>query len=262
MCKGANISYQSLGAVGIAAPGPLKDDYALPRHARGKVFFDALQEQIGRRLNVPVAIDSLVNMAALSEGLRGSGQNTDSLVYVRVGHAMRSSILLNKKLLAGKNSLAGELGHIVMPEKTWKCHCGKLGCVNGIAAAEHFIEHCKEHGIELESMGQLPDLIANGKLHEPLKQVADAIAFAISAVINTIAPETVILSSPYAACGAAFQSPLIASLSKYTQQDLLLQCKIIYAQFNDSAEAFGAALSAMQLYPLQEQLQVRLEPAD
>jgi predicted NBD/HSP70 family sugar kinase len=123
-----------------------------------------------------------------------------------------------------------------------------------------FLDRCRKEGIKIDHEQDMPDIVAQGKqeFNELLRECATAVGFAIAAVINTLAPDAVIVSSPYATCGAAFQEPLTNALSKFTQADLLTQCKILQSQLKGSPEAYGAALSAMQSYPLLEHVSARL----
>ncbi len=259
-CKSAGVSFNSLGAMGIAAPGPLKDDYPTIGGVRRSELYNNVKEQLARKLGFPVKMDTLVNMAALAEGLRGAGQGANTLLYVRVGHVMRSALLVNQELVVGKNNRAGEIGHIMMPNQNWICHCGKTGCVNAVAALPHFLDRCKSEGMTDIKVEDFADQVAHGnlRLHEFLAEAATAIGFALSCLINTLAPDAVIIAAPYTSCGAAFQDPLINALSKYCQHDLLTQCKIMQSQLRGSNEAFGAALLAMKNYPLADQVQTRL----
>jgi len=259
-CKSIGVSMSNVGVLGLAVPGPLKEDHYFANGARRPEIYNSIKEVLARKMSIPVKIDSLVNMAALAEGMRGAGQGANCLVYFRIGHAMRSAVIINHQLLAGKNNLAGEIGHLTMLGQTGICHCGKTGCVNAIAAVPHFLDRCRKDGIKIDHEQEMPDLAVLGKQNFQvlLTECASAVGFAISAVINTLAPDAVIVSSPYTTCGAAFQEPLTNALSKFTQADLLTQCKILQSQLKGSPEAYGAALSAMQSYPLLEHVSARL----
>lgn len=255
-CKANVIALQSVGSMAMAVPGPLKVDGPQLSGMRRPEFFSSIQSILKRKLGISVELDSLVNMAALAESVNGAAEKKELLLYVRVAHALRSAILVKQKLLVGKNNLAGELGHIRIPQSNCVCYCGKTGCANTIASYPSFIEHCSRQGIAIEKSADFAELVAHGneKFLKLVEDCASAIGFSVAAAINILAPNAVIISSPYNDCGAAFQTPLTHALSKYTQSELLTQCKIATGPLLGSSEAQGAALLAIQNYPLSEKI--------
>lgn len=260
-CKKAGLSLNSLLSIGIAAPGPFRDEHLPISGLRrpGEVF-DTVKLLLSRKLGLPTSVDTLVNMAALAEVNNGEGVDSECLIYFRIAHAMRSAIFLNGVLLRGKFSSSGEAGHIQLPNNNWTCHCGKNGCVNGIAAWPHFQSVASKAGIDLRNTQEMINYAVNGNkiIQDLLAEAAGAIGFCMSAAINLLAPDIVIVASPYLKAGQIFLDPLTSALSKYCQRDLLTQCKIVYRDLNDSNEAYGAALLAIQSYPLIKLVQDRL----
>ncbi len=257
-CESSSISFEKIGALGIAAPGPLKEGSAPIEGIREPEFYISVREKLSNRLEMPVSLDSMVNMAALAEGMRGEGKGSACLVYFRLEHALRSAVLVNNSLLTGKNHLAGEVGHTVLFDHSYKCHCGKIGCVNAIAALPHFLNHLKNSGIEIDDDADFSSVLDDQRFVSLMSKCANAVAYSIASVINMLAPDAVVLSAPYLKCGDSFLAPFSEALSRYTQMDLLAQCKILHSQTEGSNEAYGAALSAIQSYPLIEQLQTRI----
>jgi glucokinase len=260
-CKNVGLSLSSLLAIGIAAPGPFRDEQLpIPGLRRPGDVFENVKLLLSRKLGLPTALDTLVNMAALAEINSGEGVGSDCLIYFRVAHAMRSAIFLNGNMLKGKFNSSGEAGHIQLPNSNRSCHCGKIGCVNGIAAWPHFKQIAATYGISIQTEQDLIEHAHNGTkaINELLSECASAVGFCISAAVNLLAPDTLIISSPYFESGQVFLDPLTSALSKYCQRDLLTQCKIVYRDLNNSSEAYGASLLAIQSYPLIKLVQDRI----
>lgn len=253
-CKQANVALSAVAALGIAAPGPIKDESSGSRNSN----YIALRESLARKLPVPVQLKSMVAMAALAEGLTGEARQFQTMVYFRVGHAVRSAVLLERNLVEGKNQLAGEVGHTVVPDQPWVCPCGKTGCVNGIAALPNFLALCQKDGLNLAGEEEFTSHISDSRFIGLLTKCAQALAFAIAPSINLMAPDSIVLSAPYLVCGERFKGPFIEALSRYTQSDLLSQCKITYAQAPGLKEAVGAGLFALEKVSLTELLRGRL----
>jgi len=107
---------RSLGAIGIAAFGPLVRDERAGDYGRvlntPKPGWSGsnLRAALARRLGVPVVIDTDVNAAACAEWRRGAGQGVGSLAYVTVGTGIGGGLVLEGRPLSG--ALHPEIGHI------------------------------------------------------------------------------------------------------------------------------------------------------
>ncbi|KPF78156.1 ROK family protein [Novosphingobium sp. AAP93] len=106
-------------AFGIASFGPLDLDPASPAfgcvratpkpHWSGASLIEPLLERFG----VPVAIDTDVNGAALSEALWGAGAGLGSVLYLTIGTGIGGGFCSGGQLLQGLSH--PEMGHIRMP---------------------------------------------------------------------------------------------------------------------------------------------------
>ena len=106
-------------AFGIASFGPLDLDPASPKfgcvrptpkpHWSGASLIAPFQKRFG----VPVAIDTDVNGAALSEALWGAGAGLGSLLYLTIGTGIGGGFCSDGQLLRGLSH--PEMGHIRMP---------------------------------------------------------------------------------------------------------------------------------------------------
>lgn len=106
-------------AFGIASFGPLDLDPASPQfgcvrptpkpHWSGASLIAPFRERFG----VPVAIDTDVNGAALSEALWGAGAGLGSVLYLTIGTGIGGGFCSEGHLLRGLSH--PEMGHIRMP---------------------------------------------------------------------------------------------------------------------------------------------------
>jgi fructokinase len=105
-----------LGAIGIAAFGPLVCDELSPDYGRvlntpkAKWSGSNLRAALAGRFAVPVAIDTDVNAAARAEWQRGAGQGTRCLAYVTVGTGIGGGFVVDGRPLHG--ALHPEIGHL------------------------------------------------------------------------------------------------------------------------------------------------------
>jgi glucokinase len=126
-------------AVGVSFGGPV--DYRtgvvrLSHHVPG--WENApLQAQLEAAFHAPVRVDNDANVAALGEYRFGTGQGSESLLYVTVSTGVGGGWVLNGRPWRGHEGLAGEIGHTVVDPAGPECLCGKRGCVERLASGPY-----------------------------------------------------------------------------------------------------------------------------
>ena len=106
-------------SVGIGMPGCVSTDSALVKNANsiwlnGKPFKKDLEKELNRRVN----LENDANCFALSEAVDGAGKGHPVVFGVIIGTGTGGGISVNQKVLAGKNNIAGEWGHVGLPNRT------------------------------------------------------------------------------------------------------------------------------------------------
>jgi len=111
-------AHGAIGAIGIAAFGPLDLDPASDRWGRvlgtvkpGWTGVD-IAPRLSRALGCPAAIDTDVNAAALAEYRLGAGQGCDPLVYLTVGTGIGGGLVVGGAPVRGL--MHPEMGHIAI----------------------------------------------------------------------------------------------------------------------------------------------------
>lgn len=74
-----------------------------------------LRALVEKELNVPVAVDNDVNMAAVGEHWAGSAKDTGDFVFLAIGTGIGAGIVLNGNLHRGSSWAAGEIGYMLLP---------------------------------------------------------------------------------------------------------------------------------------------------
>ena len=139
---------QPIAALGVASFGPL--DLRLDSPSFGSVAATPkpgwagtnVRDELATALDVPVAIDSDVNGAALGEWRWGVAQGLDTFVYLTVGTGVGGGGMANGELIHGRNH--PEMGHLLLPR----------------APEDDFPGICPFHGDCLEGMASGPAIEA------------------------------------------------------------------------------------------------------
>ena len=88
-----------------------------------------------QRFGVKAVLTNDANAAAVGEQLFGNAKDLTDFVTITLGTGLGSGIIIDNQLVYGKNSLAGEYGHIRVVPGGRDCGCGRKGCLETYASA-------------------------------------------------------------------------------------------------------------------------------
>lgn len=82
------------------------------------------------RWNIPVAVENDAKAALIGEWQFGNGKGANDLVLITLGTGVGSAVMMDGRLLSGRNFTAGNLGgHMTINIHGKVCTCGNIGCV-------------------------------------------------------------------------------------------------------------------------------------
>ncbi|OGQ88042.1 MAG: hypothetical protein A2289_14115, partial [Deltaproteobacteria bacterium RIFOXYA12_FULL_58_15] len=123
-------------SVGVGIPGTISPATGLIKNANSVCLIGhALDEDLGVALGRPVRLANDANCFALSEAKDGAAAGARVVFGVIIGTGTGGGIVVDGKVLTGRNSIAGEWGHNPLP---WPhaeelpgrpCYCGNTGCI-------------------------------------------------------------------------------------------------------------------------------------
>jgi glucokinase len=101
---------------------------------------EPLRDRLRERLPVPVLVDNDGNVAAWAEFRYGAARAaTESMVLVTIGTGIGGGLVLDGKLVAGANGMAGEPGHTRSVRGGRPCGCGRHGCLEQYASGSALV---------------------------------------------------------------------------------------------------------------------------
>lgn len=143
-------------ALGVGSFGPLELDDRSPAFgavvATPKPGWSGTDlKRLGVGLDVPMAIDTDVNGAALAEGRWGAAQGLRSFAYVTVGTGIGVGVLVEGRSIRGLgHAEAGHLRVARLPGDAFAGVCPYHGdCVEGLAAGPAIAARAGRSGLEL-----------------------------------------------------------------------------------------------------------------
>jgi glucokinase len=208
-----------LRGVGVSAPGPLDPATGvllqppnLP--AWGDVPIRRLLED---RLGLPVRVENDANAAALAEWRFGAGRGFQHLAFLTMSTGVGAGLVLDGRLYAGKQGMAGEIGHAPVEWDGEICACGGRGCLEayvGGAAWTRRLARTTPPGSRVAAIAGGPERARPEHVVEAARE-GDAFALSelaryngylargITALVFLLAPEAVILGTIPTAAGEA-----------------------------------------------------------
>jgi fructokinase len=183
------------GSVGIGIPGAISRATGLVKNANSTWLIGRpLKQDLERSLSRPVRIENDANCFALSEAVDGAGQDARALFGVILGTGVGGGIVIERKVLLGRNAIAGEWGHNALPLPGAHdlplppCYCGRAGCIETYLSGPALErEHLALTG-QSRSAKEIAALDA-----EALARYVERLARALANVINVLDPDVIVL---------------------------------------------------------------------
>lgn len=175
-------------AIGLASFGPIDlhptsptYGYLLQTPKKHWNHFDIVSPL--KALNVPIAVDTDVNCAAIGEHRFGAAKGLDSYLYLTIGTGIGGAYIVNNNLLRGINHL--EIGHMFVP----------------LVKGDDFPGVCLYHGRCLEGLASGPAMqgrwgVAAEQLppsHKAWNMETEYLSFGVANLVTILLPKRIIL---------------------------------------------------------------------
>jgi fructokinase len=236
------------GSVGVGAPGALSRATGAVRNSNTACLNGKpLDRDLARALGRPVRIANDANCFALSEAVDGAGRGAAVVFGVILGTGVGGGVVIDRRVLEGRNAIAGEWGHNPLP---WPapaelpgplCYCGKRGCVETFLSGPGLARDFEAAAGERASGPEVAERAGRGEPHavQALDRYLDRLARSLAVVINVLDPDVVVLGG-----GVSRMEPLYrelpARLPAYVFCDRV-DTRIAPAVHGDSGGVRGAA---------------------
>jgi glucokinase len=92
-----------------------------------------LQENLSRKIKLPIIVTNDVRAATWGEWFLGSGRGCQDLICLFIGTGIGGGIVSGGRILSGDTNTCGEVGHMTVDLNGPRCTCGNLGCLEALA---------------------------------------------------------------------------------------------------------------------------------
>ena len=138
----AGLTMADIESVGIASPGTILYKEGMVERSDNLGFYRfPIADKLRALLpGVTVYLENDANAAAWAEAVCGAARGTQDSVMITLGTGLGGGIVLGRKIYAGHNGAAAELGHVLVKKGGRLCNCGRRGCFEAYCSATGLIE--------------------------------------------------------------------------------------------------------------------------
>jgi predicted NBD/HSP70 family sugar kinase len=240
---GNRLGARSFDAIGVGVPQPLDPDTGAvqPHHVRTDWEGIVPRDLMAHRIDTPVLVDNDAVLGALAELRSGAGQGVDDFVYVKVASGVGAGLVLRGEIYRGSAGLAGEIGHIPIPQHVERCRCGARGCLEMAISTRAVLDHLAQMGLFPNSPEGLEGLAPDPVMIRILKDNGRILGEVLAGMVNLLAPSLVILGGFVGAVGA---KPLAEgvrfSIDRHAHPAIARRLAVRGSHHGNHAEILGA----------------------
>lgn len=197
ICKKLIKENKKIEGIGLGFPGIIerKEGKIIHLPSLPKIKNIQIKKILEKKFKIPIKIENDGKCMAISEFLFGEGKGKKNIVTLTLGTGIGGGIIINKKVYIGQGS-AGELGHLTLDFKGYKCNCGRLGCFEEYAASRAIKRFAREEKMNTEVPLEIENLAraGNKKAIKVYNRIGYYLGIGIGTIIKTLDPEVVVLS--------------------------------------------------------------------
>ena len=230
-------------SVGVGIPGTLSPATGLVKNANTQALIGhPLDIDLGAALARPVRVENDANCFALSEAADGAGAGHRCVFGVIIGTGCGGGIVVDGRVLPGRNRIAGEWGHTPLP---WpepgeypqpRCWCGQHGCLELYLAGPGLARSC-----DAPTAAELPARAAAGDAvaAQALARHADRLARGLAVIMNVLDPDVIVLGGGLSNMAHLYEQ-VPARMARYVFSDVTAT-PVVRNRHGDSSGVRGAA---------------------
>ncbi|GMQ76567.1 MAG: ROK family protein [Gammaproteobacteria bacterium] len=200
-------------SVGVATPGALSPHTGRIKNANStQLIGERLDLDLGEALDRQVRLANDANCFALSESVDGAARGARVVFGVILGTGVGGGIVVEGRVLTGRQAIAGEWGHNPLP---WpqaselpgpRCYCGRYGCIesflSGPALARDYQE-CFEERLAAEEIVRRAGA-GEQRADACMARFEHRLARSLAHVINILDPDVIVLGGGLSRIGRLY----------------------------------------------------------
>ncbi|MDR0743585.1 MAG: ROK family protein [Tannerella sp.] len=252
---------KNIAACGISCGGPLDSKKGVIMSPPNLPGWDNIPiiELLENRYGIKTGIQNDANACALAEWKYGAARGFNNAIFLTFGTGMGSGLILDGRLYAGTNDMAGEVGHVRL-ERFGPVGYGKAGSFEGFCSGGGLAQLAQTKIYEKFQMGEHVSFCKSlEEIHSiSAKTIAEAayagdelaleiyricghyLGHALSILIDILNPEMIVLGSIYARARQLIEPSMRKVIERETVSYARDVCKIEPAGLGESISDYAA----------------------
>lgn len=152
-----------------------------------------IKKLLQMKYDTNIKVDNDVNAMAIGQKNYLATKDNQNFIFVNLSEGIGASIVSDNMILRGSNSVAGEIGHIVVSENSSRrCKCGKLGCLETYITHEALLEKAKEKNMNFKN---IDEMLSNkgSQVDKIINSAGKYLGKVLGDLVNIINPEYIYL---------------------------------------------------------------------
>ena len=248
-------------AIGVSCGGPLDSARGLILSPPNLPGWDEVPvtDFLEKRFGAPAKLQNDANASALAEWRYGAGKGTRNMIFLTFGTGLGAGLILDGRLYAGTNDMAGEAGHIMLSE-FGPAGYGKAGSFEGFCSGGGIVQLGHICAEEALGNGIRPAYYPiDGNIRSvTAKSIAEAaydgdvtakrvydlcgtmLGRGLAILIDLLNPEMIVLGSIFARSGDLLRPGMEKELNKHALARSLAVCRVEPAKLGDAIGDYAA----------------------
>lgn len=258
-----------LSGLGACAPGPMDVKRGILHNPPNLTGWKnlALRDMLEQRFGIKACLDNDANAAGLAEALWGAGKGCDLVFYATVSTGIGTGIILHRRILHGRNGMAGEGGHVTIQSEDTeaRCNCGNTGCIEAYASGTSIAKRARRR---LEALSEKPPLLERetggdwaslttkhlaaaarrGDLfsRERIEEAGTHIGIWLGSVVSLLDPDIIVIGGGVSRIGEPLFEAIRKELPRRTINPFASDTPVVRAGLEEDAGIFGAAALVLE----------------
>jgi predicted NBD/HSP70 family sugar kinase len=249
---------------GISVPGMIDTEgktWLLGLQAGGIRHYP-LAEAVEKKTGLPVFIEDNARSVTYYEKLLGSCKNLKNYVVLYLGSGVGTGIVTNGEIYRGTRGLAGELGHIVHYNNTYRCSCGNVGCLETVLTPHGIrriildridegvvstLSNMNRENISIESILEAAN---NGDqpTRNTLFEIGTFLGDACTMIIGLFNPQKIVITGKTVTLKDYLCEPTMQRINQRALPEMREGVEVSFTDYQDNIEPLGVALFSFDQY--------------